>query len=171
MWNQQCLWHTNLLPIILKSQVKCFIKHTDILADQYHKLDHWKKHHNSGGPYLPQPTAYTYLIPQKSWQTQLKPDGPPPLISRAAPVCDRDTQLHGPIQFTIHQYRMIVVELEELRVGEIVWGCIIGRGEKEWYEEEVMYINLNDRIFKITYTSDSVRLYHRLYKYPVRYSA
>lgn len=61
-----------------------------------------------------------------------------------------------------------LLELEELRVGEIVE--VYWEGEEEWYEGEVMDIDLDDRMFEITYTCDSVRLYHRAEEYPVRYS-
>ena len=61
-----------------------------------------------------------------------------------------------------------IVELDELRVGEIVE--VFWEGENTWFEGEVTNVDLEDRHFEILYSSDGVRLYHREQDYPVRYS-
>ena len=61
-----------------------------------------------------------------------------------------------------------IVELDELAVGEIVE--VYWEGEDEWYEGQVMNIDLGERQFEILYKADSQRLYHREEDYPVRYS-
>ena len=55
---------------------------------------------------------------------------------------------------------------DDIRVGHIV--SVYWRGEKEWYEGEVLEVDHSDSTVKVVYKSDSTSLWHKLDNYPMK---